>query len=71
LSEIQIVCDRAIVIFGGEVVAEIDADDADEPTLLRAAHNLSSDALLPEEVVAAAIADEAEASAGPTGGQAQ
>jgi ABC-type multidrug transport system ATPase subunit len=53
LSEIQLACDRAIVIFGGEVVAEIDADDADEATLLRAAHNLRSDALLPEEIVGA------------------
>jgi ribose transport system ATP-binding protein len=59
LSEIELACDRAIVIFGGEVVAEIDAADADEATLLRAAHNLRSDALLPEEVVAAAIAEEA------------
>jgi hypothetical protein len=48
------------VIFGGEVVAEIPAADADEATLLRAAHNLRSDALLPEEVVAAELeADEA------------
>jgi ribose transport system ATP-binding protein len=54
LSEIQLACDRAIVIFGGEVVAEIPARDADEATLLRAAHNLSSDAPLPEEVVATA-----------------
>ena len=54
LSEIQLACDRAIVIFGGEVVAEIDAADADEATLLRAAHNLGSDAPLPESVVAAA-----------------
>lgn len=53
LSEIQLACDRAIVIFGGEVVAEIPARDADEATLLRAAHNLSSDAALPEEAVAA------------------
>jgi ribose transport system ATP-binding protein len=53
LSEIQLACDRAIVIFGGEVVAEIDAADADEATLLRAAHNLGSDAPLPESVVAA------------------
>jgi ribose transport system ATP-binding protein len=51
LSEIQLVCDRAIVIFGGEIVAEIDAADADESTLLRAAHNLREDAPLPEEVV--------------------
>ena len=61
LSEIQLACDRAIVIFGGEVVAEIDVSDADESTLLRAAHNLRSDAPLPEEVVAAAVAAEEEA----------
>jgi ribose transport system ATP-binding protein len=70
LSEIQIACDRAVVIFGGEVVAEIEADDADEPALLRAAHNLSSDALLPEEVVAAAIAEEADPPSGQEGGPA-
>jgi ribose transport system ATP-binding protein len=58
LSEIQLACDRAIVIFGGEVVAEIPARDADEATLLRAAHNLSSDAPLPEEVVAAAQSED-------------
>jgi ribose transport system ATP-binding protein len=52
LSEIQLACDRAIVIFGGEVVAEISAADADEATLLRAAHNLKAEELLPEEVVA-------------------
>jgi ribose transport system ATP-binding protein len=68
LSEIQIACDRAIVIFGGEVVAEIDARDADEPTLLRAAHNLRSDAPLPEEVVAsAATTEERTQLEGPNG----
>jgi ribose transport system ATP-binding protein len=41
LNEIQLVCDRTIVMFGGRVVAEIDAADADEPTLLRAAHNIA------------------------------
>lgn len=40
LNEIQLACDRAIVIFGGRVVAEIAADNADEAALLRAAHNL-------------------------------
>jgi ribose transport system ATP-binding protein len=55
LNEIQLACDRVIVIFGGEVVAEMGAPDADEGTLLRAAHNLRSDALLPEEVVAAEL----------------
>jgi ribose transport system ATP-binding protein len=40
LKEVQLVCDRTIVIFGGRVVDEIDAWAADEPTLLRAAYNL-------------------------------
>lgn len=54
LKEIQLACDRAIVIFGGKVVAEIAVADADEPTLLRAAYNLRADALMPEEIVAGA-----------------
>jgi ribose transport system ATP-binding protein len=58
LKEIQLVCDRAVVIFGGRVVAEIPAADADEPTLLRAAYNLKADAELPEELVAESIASE-------------
>ena len=41
LKEIQLVCDRAIVIFGGQVVAEVNAATADEAALLRAAHNLT------------------------------
>ncbi len=57
LKEIQLVCDRAIVIFGGRVVAEIPGVDADEPSLLRAAYNLKSGALIPELAVAEAIAD--------------
>ena len=40
LKEIQLVCDRAIVVFGGQVVAELDGARADEEALLRAAHNL-------------------------------
>jgi ribose transport system ATP-binding protein len=48
LKEIQIVCDRSIVIFGGRVVAEIDAAHSDEPSLLRAAYNLRADADLPD-----------------------
>ena len=40
LEEIQRVCDRAIVIYGGRVVEELPASEADEPTLLRAAHGL-------------------------------
>ena len=59
LKEIQLVCDRAIVIFGGRVVAEVAAVDADEPSLLRAAYNLRSDAVLPEDLVAGAVATDA------------
>lgn len=44
LNEIRLTCDRAIVIFGGRVVAELPAD-ADESTLLRAAHNLDARAV--------------------------
>jgi ribose transport system ATP-binding protein len=58
LKEIQLVCDRAIVIFGGRVVAELPAPDADEPALLRAAYNLKQDATLPEDVAAEAVAAE-------------
>ena len=59
LKEIQLACDRVIVIFGGQVVAEMPAADADEATLLRAAHNLKPGAELPEEIVAATSADKA------------
>ena len=52
LKEVQLVCDRAIVIFGGRVVDEISRADADEPTLLRAAYHLRSDAPTPEEAAA-------------------
>ncbi len=48
LKEIQLACDRAIVIFNGHLVAEIPVAEADEPTLLRAAYNLKSDAVIPE-----------------------
>jgi len=57
LKEIQLVCDRVIVIFGGKVVAELDARNADEPRLLRAAYNLKADAELPEETIAEASSE--------------
>jgi ribose transport system ATP-binding protein len=60
LKEVQLVCDRAIVIFGGRVVAEIDAAEADEAALLRAAYNLQSDAAMPEELAAEAVAARAD-----------
>jgi ribose transport system ATP-binding protein len=53
LKEVQLVCDRAIVIFGGRVVAELPGVDADEPALLRAAYNLKADAVIPELAVTA------------------
>jgi ribose transport system ATP-binding protein len=59
LNEIRLACDRAIVIFGGRVVDEVDAADADEETLLRAAHNLRrqrDDAPTTETVAAEAAA---------------
>ena len=40
LPEIGLVCDRTIVLFGGEIVAEMPASEADEGTLLRAAHGI-------------------------------
>ena len=40
LPEIALVCDRVIVLFGGEIVGEMPAGEADEETLLRAAHGL-------------------------------
>ena len=40
LPEIPLACDRALVMFGGRIVNEIPAGEADEPTLLRAAHGL-------------------------------
>jgi ribose transport system ATP-binding protein len=65
LKEVQLVCDRAIVIFGGRVVAEIDADEADEPALLRAAYDLRSDTAMPEQLAAEAVAADAIANATP------
>lgn len=41
LEEIQLACDRAVVIFNGRVVDVIDAADATEETLMRAAYGLT------------------------------
>jgi ribose transport system ATP-binding protein len=41
LAEVRLACDRAVVIFGGRVVDVIDAAEADEPTLMRAAYGLT------------------------------
>ena len=42
LPEIALACDRAIVMFGGRVVAEMPVSEADEATLLRSAHGLAA-----------------------------
>ena len=41
LPEIRLVCDRALVLFGGRVSAEMPASEATEAALLRAAHGLT------------------------------
>ncbi len=43
LAEVRLACDRAVVIFGGRVVGRIEATDADEPTLMRAAYGLMAE----------------------------
>jgi ribose transport system ATP-binding protein len=59
LKEIQLACDRAIVIFGGRVVAELSAAESDEASLLRAAYDLEPEETLPEQVAAEVVATEA------------
>jgi ribose transport system ATP-binding protein len=49
MPEIQLACDRALVIFGGRVVAELSAHDATEAALLRAAHGLERGHVGPAE----------------------
>jgi ribose transport system ATP-binding protein len=44
LPEIQLVCDRTVVIYRGRVTAELPAAEADEPALLKAAHGLTTEA---------------------------
>ena len=43
LEEVQLVCDRAIVIFGGRVIDILPAEIADEAALTRAAYGLARD----------------------------
>ena len=44
LEEVRLVCDRAIVIFGGQVVDTLPLERADEASLMRAAHGLPREA---------------------------
>jgi ribose transport system ATP-binding protein len=41
LAEVPLACDRVVVIFNGRVVDVIDAAEADEPRLMRAAYGLT------------------------------
>ena len=41
LPEIQLVCDRVVVLYEGQITRELPAREADEGTLLRAAHGLT------------------------------
>jgi ribose transport system ATP-binding protein len=47
LAEVRLACDRAVVIFNGRVVDVIDARDADESNLMRAAYGLTEKAGAP------------------------
>ncbi len=47
LPEIQLACDRVLVLYEGKIVAQMPAQEADEAALLHAAHGLTA-----EEVVA-------------------
>ena len=42
LAEIERMCDRVVVIFGGKVVDEMQVERADEATLMRAAYGLTA-----------------------------
>jgi ribose transport system ATP-binding protein len=43
LPEIQLVCDRVLVLYEGKIVAEMPASEGDEATLLSAAHGLTAE----------------------------
>lgn len=61
LAEVQLACDRAIVIFGGRVVDVLPVEIADEAALTRAAYGLARDATADVGVLAQPPADGAEA----------
>ena len=53
LEEVQLVCDRVLVIFSGRVVDVMSVEDADEPSLMRAAYGLTdtAQASLPAQTI--------------------
>jgi ribose transport system ATP-binding protein len=57
LDEIQLACDRVLVLFGGRIVDELPSARADESTLLRAAYGLPPGAVAPEVALAGSDGD--------------
>ena len=43
LPEVQLVCDRVLVLYEGKIVREMPAAEADEAALLHAAHGLTEE----------------------------
>jgi ribose transport system ATP-binding protein len=41
LPEIQLACDRVLILYEGRIVSELPASEADEATLLHAAHGMT------------------------------
>jgi ribose transport system ATP-binding protein len=68
LEEVQRVCDRVIVIFGGRLVDIFPVEEADEPALMRAAYGLPRGAKADIGILADPTASDAPSSdaLGPT-----
>jgi len=62
LEEVQRVCDRVIVIFGGRLVDIFAVEEADEPALMRAAYGLPRGAKADIGILAAPTASDAPSS---------
>jgi ribose transport system ATP-binding protein len=66
LPEIALVCDRTLVLFGGEIVTQMPAAEADEGTLLRAAHGMVAQGAAVERGVSAVPPRQPMAAAAPS-----
>jgi ribose transport system ATP-binding protein len=65
LEEVQRVCDRVIVIFGGRLVDIFPVEEADEPALMRAAYGLPRGAKADIGILADPTANASEPGATP------
>ena len=61
MEEVQRVCDRVIVIFGGRLVDIFPVEEADEPALMRAAYGLPRGAKADIGILAAPTANASDA----------